>query len=95
MDERPPADDAETPVNTPAAEMARKAARGRLGAVQTFGTVGTIGFAFVFSIGIGVALGLGIDKLTGWSPFGLIVFFILGFAAGVVNVYRLSSRSSK
>ena len=95
MDERPQDDDADTPINTPAAEMARKAARGRLGAVQTFGTVGTIGLAFVFSIGVGVAIGLGIDKVTGWSPFGLIVFFILGFAAGVVNVYRLSSRSSK
>lgn len=95
MDERPQDDEARTPVNTPAAEMARKAARGRLGAVETFGTVGTIGLAFVFSIGVGVAIGLGIDKVTGWSPFGLIVFFILGFAAGVVNVYRLSSRSSK
>ena len=43
---------------------------------------------FVAAIIVGTGLGWGIDHLAGTSPFGLIVFLILGFAAGVVNVMR-------
>src|ERR1700731_3229624 len=32
--------------------------------------------------------GWGFDRLLSTSPFGLIVFFLLGFAAGVLNVIR-------
>ena len=39
---------------------------------------------------VGAALGWGFDKLLSTSPFGLIVFFLLGFVAGVVNVVRSS-----
>ena len=63
--------------------------------MRTFGTLGSIGLAFVIAVGLGVLLGLWLDRMTGWSPLFLIIFFILGFAAGVVNVYRISSRSSK
>ena len=37
---------------------------------------------------VGAALGWGFDRLLSTSPFGLIVFFLLGFVAGVVNVVR-------
>jgi ATP synthase protein I len=37
---------------------------------------------------VGAAIGWGFDKLLSTSPFGLIVFFLLGFVAGVVNVVR-------
>jgi|SRR5689334_6249748 ATP synthase protein I len=37
---------------------------------------------------VGAAIGWGIDRLLSTSPFGLIVFLLLGFAAGVVNVVR-------
>lgn len=40
---------------------------------------------------VGVALGWGLDSVAGTSPWGLIVFMMLGFAAGVVNVIRSSS----
>jgi ATP synthase protein I len=33
-------------------------------------------------------IGWGFDRLLSTSPFGLIVFFLLGFVAGVVNVVR-------
>ena len=33
-------------------------------------------------------LGWGFDRLLSTSPFGFIVFFLLGFAAGVLNVVR-------
>lgn len=37
---------------------------------------------------VGIVLGLGFDQLVGVSPWGLIVFLFLGFAAGVLNVLR-------
>ena len=37
---------------------------------------------------VGAAIGWGFDRLLSTSPFGLIVFFLLGFTAGVVNVVR-------
>ena len=37
---------------------------------------------------VGAAIGWGIDHLLSTSPFGLIVFFLLGFVAGIVNVVR-------
>jgi len=37
---------------------------------------------------VGAALGWGIDRLLGISPWGFIVFLLLGFAAGVLNVMR-------
>ena len=37
---------------------------------------------------VGAAIGWGFDKLLSTSPFGLIVFLLLGFVAGVVNVVR-------
>jgi ATP synthase protein I len=39
---------------------------------------------------VGAAIGWGFDKLLSTSPFGLIVFFLLGFVAGVVSVVRSS-----
>lgn len=43
---------------------------------------------FVGGVVAGFAVGWVFDKLTGWSPWGLIVFVLLGFAAGVLNVLR-------
>jgi ATP synthase protein I len=37
---------------------------------------------------IGLALGWVIDRLFGTRPWGLIIFFFLGVAAGMVNVFR-------
>ncbi len=43
---------------------------------------------FVGGVVAGFAVGWVFDKLTGWSPWGMIVFVLLGFAAGVLNVLR-------
>jgi ATP synthase protein I len=40
---------------------------------------------------VGAGIGWALDKLLGMSPWGLIVFLLLGFAAGVVNVVRAVS----
>ena len=37
---------------------------------------------------VGALIGWGIDHLLSISPWGLIVFVLLGFTAGVVNVIR-------
>lgn len=48
---------------------------------------------FVAGIIVGAAIGFLIDSLAGTSPFGLIVFLMIGFAAGVLNVIRGASGS--
>jgi ATP synthase protein I len=37
---------------------------------------------------VGAALGWGFDRMLSTSPWGMIVFVLLGFTAGVVNVVR-------
>ena len=37
---------------------------------------------------VGAAIGLLLDRWLGVSPWGLIVFLLLGFAAGILNVMR-------
>ncbi|MEX6505670.1 AtpZ/AtpI family protein [Jiella sp. M17.18] len=43
---------------------------------------------FLAGVLVGAGIGYGIDRLAGSSPFGLIVFLLIGFAAGAVNVIR-------
>ena len=45
---------------------------------------------FAAAVLVGAILGWGVDALAGTSPFGLIVFLLLGFVAGVLNVIRAS-----
>jgi ATP synthase protein I len=42
----------------------------------------------VAGVVVGAVIGWGFDRLLSTSPFGLIVFFLLGFVAGVVNLVR-------
>ncbi len=42
----------------------------------------------VAGLGIGFAMGYGLDALFGTSPFLMVVFTLLGFAAGVKTVIR-------
>jgi ATP synthase protein I len=42
----------------------------------------------VAGVVVGALIGWGFDRLLSTSPFGFIVFFLLGFVAGVVNVVR-------
>lgn len=43
---------------------------------------------FIAGVVVGVAIGWIVDSLAGTSPWGLIVFLLLGFGAGVLNVLR-------
>jgi ATP synthase protein I len=64
-------------------------------AMRTFAAVGSVGLSFVVAIAIGTALGLWLDRVTGWSPFCFIFFFLCGLAAGILNLYRAMSRLPK
>lgn len=43
---------------------------------------------FIAGVLVGAGLGWIVDRLAGTTPWGLIVFLLLGFAAGVLNVLR-------
>jgi predicted F0F1-ATPase subunit len=69
----------------------QKAARARVDAARTLGTLGAVGLSFVVAIVLGTALGLWLDRVTGWSPAFFLIGFVLGLAAGILNVYRAMS----
>jgi ATP synthase protein I len=43
---------------------------------------------------VGAGIGWLIDRWLGISPFGLVVFMLLGFVAGIVNVMRAAGLAS-
>jgi ATP synthase protein I len=47
-----------------------------------------IGIELVVAIGVATGLGWAIDHWFGTRPWGIIVLFFLGVAAGMLNVYR-------
>lgn len=68
-------------------------------AAQAKATAMAIGFRLsselVAGVLVGAALGWGFDRLLSTSPWGLIVFLLLGFVAGVINVMRAAGVMSK
>ena len=53
-----------------------------------------IGIELVVAIGVATGLGWAIDRWLGTRPWGIIVLFFLGVAAGMLNVYRAVARIS-
>lgn len=49
----------------------------------------------VAGVVVGTILGWGLDRLLSTSPWGLIVFMLLGFVAGVINVMRSAGVARK
>ena len=48
----------------------------------------------VAGVAVGAGIGWGFDRLLSTSPFGFIVFLLLGFVAGVFNVVRSAGVAS-
>ena len=55
---------------------------------KSLGQAVRISAELVAGLAVGAALGYGADRLLGTSPWGFILFFLLGFAASVVNAIR-------
>lgn len=53
-----------------------------------YGTAVKLSSEFIAGVVVGAGLGWAIDRWAGTSPWGLVVFLLLGFGAGVLNVLR-------
>ena len=60
--------------------------------VRTIGALSTVGLSFVLAIVLGAWFGRVLDNWLGTSPWLFILFFFLGLAAGILNVYRTTSK---
>jgi len=49
----------------------------------------------VGAVAVGAFIGWALDRWLGISPWGMIVFLLFGFAAGVINVMRAAGVSSR
>ena len=66
----------------------RPAVVGRSSLQQGLGLGFRIGVELVVAVVVATALGWAIDRWLGTRPWGIIVLFFLGVAAGMLNVYR-------
>ena len=62
------------------------------GDMAGFGQALKLSSEFIAGVVVGAGLGWLIDRVAGTSPWGLIVFLLLGFAAGVLNVLRSAGK---
>jgi ATP synthase protein I len=62
-------------------------------ALRAAGALSTVGLAFVIALALGFWLGTVVDRFLGTKPAFTIVFFFLGLAAGILNVYRIVSQA--
>ncbi|HEY4192619.1 MAG TPA: AtpZ/AtpI family protein [Mesorhizobium sp.] len=58
------------------------------GSLAGYGQALKLSSEFIAGIVVGVGIGWMIDRLAGTSPWGLIVFLLLGFCAGILNILR-------
>ena len=58
------------------------------GSAVGYGQAFKLSSEFIAGIAVGVGIGWLIDRVAGTSPWGLIIFLLLGFVAGVLNVLR-------
>jgi F0F1-type ATP synthase assembly protein I len=73
----------------------RRSSQSNADMLRTIGALSTVGLSFVLAIALGTAFGYWIDTKFGTKPWGFFVFFFLGLAAGVLNVYRITKQHIK
>jgi ATP synthase protein I len=73
--------------------MRRRLSRNAGEALRTAGSLSTVGLAFVLALVIGFWFGSLLDGWIGTKPIFTIIFFFLGLAAGILNVYRIVSHA--
>lgn len=65
-------------------EIGRNTASGKAG----WGVAAKISSEFIAGVVVGALIGYLIDTFVGTAPWGMIVFLLLGFCAGLLNVLR-------
>jgi ATP synthase protein I len=60
----------------------------RIDTIRSIGALSTVGFSFVLAVILGAWIGWLLDGWLGTGPWLFLVFFFLGLAAGMVNVFR-------
>lgn len=63
--------------------------------IRGAGQASTIGFVLVFSIFIGYFIGSWLDRVFHTSPWLMLLFSLMGVAAGFIEVIRIASDISK
>jgi ATP synthase protein I len=63
--------------------------------LRTLGALSTVGLSFVIAIVLGAAFGLFLMRQFGVGRWAFFLFFFLGLAAGVLNVYRTAAKFLK
>ena len=97
MSDEPPTDRTAFDARLKALNARRDAERAEVerasGAKSDWGMAVKLSSEFIAAVIVGGALGYGFDVLVGTSPWGFIVFFLLGFAAATLNVLRAMGRA--
>lgn len=62
---------------------------------RTVGALSSVGLSFVLAIVMGTWAGYWVDAQLGSKPVGFFVGFLFGLAAGILNVYRITSAALK
>jgi ATP synthase protein I len=62
--------------------------KGQTRSVSGYAQAFKLSSEFIAAIAVGIGIGWVLDRWAGTSPWGLIVFLLLGFCAGILNVLR-------
>jgi ATP synthase protein I len=96
--ERPPADDFDARLKKAMAARDEGGRGGQRSTPKEFSGLGVafrVGVELASTLAVGTALGYFLDRWLGTLPWLLILFFFLGGAAGVLNVFRLARRMER
>jgi ATP synthase protein I len=63
--------------------------------IRLIGQLSTVGLSFVLAIVMGFGGGYLLDQWLGTNPWFTLLGFVVGFAAGIVNVYRVMQLATK
>ena len=63
-----------------------------VGGLRQMGDLLAMGWNLALCIGVGLALGVILDRWLDTRPWGILIFLLLGIAAGFVNLFRTAIR---
>lgn len=63
--------------------------------IRGAGLASTVGIVLVVSMVIGYAFGSWLDRVFGTEPWLMLLFTLMGIAAGFIEMFRIVSRISK